>query len=104
MITIPTPATLLAITWSIIGFMLARAFKNIDHTIQETTGYKDLDPITQKFVAMLLDFLHHFWIGLLLMVYYPNTPEIYWFGYGLFIDDLPDLPARFKKYFGYLTG
>jgi len=38
------------------------------------------------------------------MVYFPSVPEAYWFGYGLFIDDLPDIPKRFVEFFAYLNG
>ena len=102
-ITIPSPQTLLQITWAIIGFMLARSFKKLDHTIKQTTKYDTMDPISQFLIGGTLDFFHHFWIGMLLMVYCNSSPEVYWFGYGLFIDDLPDIPTRFRKYFEYLT-
>ena len=101
-IQIPAPETLLQITWAVIGFMLARSFKKLDYTIKEATLYTTMDPISQFIVGGILDFFHHFWVGMLLMVYYNGSPEVYWFGYGLFIDDLPDLPTRFRKYFDYL--
>ena len=31
------------------------------------------------------------------MCYFPNIPELYWFGAGLLIDDLPDIPRRAKE-------
>ena len=99
-IQLPAPETLLQTTWVIIGFMFGRAFgKQLDQTIQETDWYKSLGLIWQKIVSSSLDFLHHFEIGLLLMVYFSHIPELYFFGMGLFIDDLPDIPARFKKWF-----
>ena len=101
-IQIPAPETLLQITWTIIGFILARSFKSVDHTIKESEWYKNLDEIGKFLVGGTLDFFHHFWIGMLLMVYYPHIEEVYYFGYGLFIDDLPDVPSRFRKYFDYL--
>jgi len=101
-IQIPAPETLLQITWTIIGFILARSFKNIDHTVKESRWYQTLDKVEQFVVGGLLDFLHHFWMGMILMVYYSHIPEVYWFGYGLFIDDLPDIPQRFREYFDYL--
>ena len=102
-IQIPAPETLLQITWAIIGFMLARSFKNLDYTIKDATLYTTMDPVSQFIVGGILDFFHHFWIGMLLMVYCNASQEVYWFGYGLFIDDLPDIPARFRKYFAYLS-
>ena len=32
---------------------------------------------------------HHWWIGALLMLYTTGIAELYWLGFGLFIDDLP---------------
>jgi len=101
-IQIPAPETLLQITWTLIGFMFARSFKNIDHFIKESEWYAALDKLGQFLVGGILDFFHHFWMGLLIMIYYPQPQECYWFGYGLFLDDLPDIPARFRKYFDYL--
>lgn len=106
-ISLPVPVTLLQITWAIIGFMFGRAFgKQLDHTIQETEWFKKQKLMAQWTVRAILDFMHHFWIGLLLMVYASLSPypsELYWFGYGLFIDDAPDIPSRFAKYFTYLS-
>jgi hypothetical protein len=49
----------------------------------------------QWFVIRVLDVTHHWWMGALLMMYIV-TPEIFWFGAGLFVDDLPDVPRRLK--------
>ena len=107
MLTLPVPTTLLTITWTIIGFMFGRAFgKRLDQTIKKTEWFKGLGLMGKKLVGASLDFLHHFWIGLLLMVYSNQliyTVEIYWFGYGLFLDDAPDIPPRFAKLFSYLA-
>ncbi len=43
-----------------------------------------------------LDVAHHWWIGALIMVYIA-VPELFWFGAGLFVDDLPDVPRRVKE-------
>lgn len=101
-VTLPAPETLFEITWLIVGFMFARSIaKPLDHYIMELEEVKKLRPVWSKLISMLLDFLHHFWIGLLLMVYNAPTTATYWFGYGLFVDDLPDLPPRFVKMFIY---
>ena len=102
-IQIPAPETLLQITWTIMGFMFARAFgKQFDQTIQGTDWWATASEIEQFIMGGILNFFHHFWIGLLLMVYCSASQEFYWFGYGLFIDDLPDIPNRFRRYFDYL--
>jgi len=105
-INIPLPETLLQITWCLIGFFAGRAGAKSDDTVKESKWFKDLCPWQQSTVSALLDFTHHFWIGLLLMTYSTGLiiecPEMYWFGTGLFIDDLPDIPARFARWFHYL--
>ena len=85
--------------------MFGRAFgKNLDHTIKETPWFKDLSPFWRTIVENLLNFTHHFQYGLIMMIYWTNITEVYWFGYGLVVDDGPDIPKRFIKYFGYITG
>lgn len=113
-VQIPFPTTLIHLTWACIGFMFARAFgKQIDQDIQNGDWFKSLPPAWQSIVKRLLDFLHHFYIGLLLMISYKIdevffwgvTPvSLYWFGWGLFIDDIPDIPQRLLRYFEYLNG
>jgi hypothetical protein len=96
--------------------MFARAFaKKLDQSIKVSPTFKSWSPEMQFIIAGLLNFMHHLWIGLLIMLTYAQnyTYLIYvpggvlpiapfWFGYGLFIDDMPDVPNRFKKYFEYL--
>jgi hypothetical protein len=101
-IELPLPQTLLEVTWFLIGFFAGRAGAQCDHKVKETEWYNGLCPMQKYLVDALLDFTHHFWIGLLLMVYAVN-PEMYWFGMGLFVDDMPDIPSRFRKWFGYLA-
>jgi len=31
------------------------------------------------------------------MMIYSNCPETYWFGAGILVDDLPDIPRRVKE-------
>jgi len=104
----PTPENLVEATWLIIGFLAGRCFgKQFDHMVQQTSWYKKQGMLAKWFIKALLNFTHHFWIGLLLMCYADRLPflstEIYWFGYGLFLDDLPDIPSRFRKYFRVIT-
>jgi len=108
MITIPAPGSILEITWLLIGISFARGFgKKLDQGIQASDWFKKLPGWQSAFLSRLLDCLHHFWMGLLLMTYaalVPFSNEIFWFGTGLFLDDLPDVPARFKNLFQYLGG
>ncbi len=110
-LTLPVPGSLLQVTWLIIGFMFGRAFaKSLDQTVQATEAFKRQGKFVQTLIKNALNFLHHFWMGLLLIVYAAqiggqlrlDADIVAFFGLGLFIDDLPDVPARFKKYFAAL--
>jgi len=99
-ITVP----LMQATWFIIGVTFGRGFgKKLDQGIVASKWFKKRNPIVQGLLKRILDVTHHFWVGLLLMLYIP-MPEIYWFGAGLFVDDLPDVPRRYRKMFGFLEG
>ena len=76
-IQIPTPETLLQLTWAIMGFMFARAFgKQFDQVIHGTDWWATASDIEKFIVGGILNFFHHFWIGLLLMVYCPASRGI----------------------------
>lgn len=106
-INVPVPPTLLAMCWFLIGINFGRSFgKQLDQDIQGSDWYKNLHPNARWILKRVLDFTHHWWIGLLLVVYsYRITwswwilraEEIYWFGWGLFVDDLPDVPRRYPQ-------
>ena len=105
------PTNLEQLTWFLIGFTLARAFgKQCDQTIKSTDWFKRRSKVAKWLIASLLDFLHHFWIGLLLMTYAQQianaigiSPDaVFWFGYGVLVDDLPDIPRRYRRWFAYL--
>jgi hypothetical protein len=97
-----------------MGIMFGRCFgKEMDQTIQKTEWFKSLNNPSKWLVKRILDFTHHWWIGGLLMILAPQIGthfadpalglSIYWFGAGLFIDDLPDLPPRLQEMLrGYL--
>lgn len=92
--------TLIQITGFSIGLYLARAFgKQADQDIQKGGWFKKLSKTKQNLTRRLLDFLHHFYVGWIIMIV--TTPEnvLYWFGYGIFVDDIPDIPRRFQRYF-----
>lgn len=100
MIEVPIPETLIQITWFLIGLLFARSFgKKLDNEIKKTEWYKGQATLPKWLIAHTLDFLHHFWMGLLLMVYFSEYPEIFWFGAGLLVDDIPDIPARYQNLF-----
>lgn len=110
-ISIPTPQTLEQATWFVIGFLFARAFgKKLDYELQDTEWFKKQHGLVQWIIKRSLDFLHHFWIGLLIVLYaeqlvgfigLADPAPLIWFAYGLILDDLPDIPARFQAYFKY---
>jgi hypothetical protein len=115
LIEIPSPSTIEEILWFGIGLTFARAFAESDHALQNTEWFKTLESSIAKYlVKSFMDAFHHWWIGGILIVYnvqistfIPSgffiTPLIvYWVGWGILIDDLPDLPPRIKKYFKYI--
>jgi len=105
MIQVPWPGTWFQWTWALIGFFFARAFgKKLDQDIQNGEWFKNLTALERNIIARLLDATHHLWMGMLLMLYFTQADPGFWVGWGWFIDDLPDLPKRFAKYFSYLNG
>jgi len=98
-ITIPVPTSFCDWVWFGIGFCFARGFgKRLDQEIQASRWFRRRGKLTRWILRRLLDFLHHWWIGALLMCYAPCS-EVFWFGCGMFLDDLPDIPRRIKEYF-----
>jgi len=112
----PVPATFEELLWLGIGLTFARAFAESDYALQETEWFKNLSSgLARWIVKAFMDFFHHWWMGGLLIVYSIEianlaafrvgvalTPTIvYWVGWGILLDDIPDLPSRLKKYFGY---
>ena len=103
-ITIPIPPDFLSWLWFALGINFGRAFgKHLDQQIQRTEWFKKKSKFLRWLIKRLLDAIHHWWIGALLMCYFPYSPEIYWFGAGLFIDDLPDIPRRAKRILAEIT-
>ena len=91
---IPSPETLLQFAWLAMGITLGRGFKGFDQDFQQSDWFKKLNCCHQKAVKTTLDVTHHWWMGILMVLYTP-WEETIWFGWGLIIDDLPDVPARF---------
>ena len=97
-ITIPLPPNFLCWVWFAIGINFGRAFgKRLDQEIQASEWFRGKSKVARWVLKRLLDAIHHWWIGALLMCYFPQVPEIYWFGAGLFVDDLPDIPKRARE-------
>jgi len=94
---IPVPTTFLEWVFFALGINFGRAFgKRLDLEIQSTQWFRKKPVWLRWILKRLLDAIHHWYIGALLMIYFPNVPELYWFGTGLFVDDLPDIPRRAK--------
>ena len=97
------PTSFEALVWWGIGGGLARSFgKQLDQDIQEGAWFAEQSPWVQNLVKRLLNFLHHWWGGALIMLYGPTylpqwPVQVYWFGAGIFVDDLPDLYVRVKE-------
>lgn len=99
------PGNSVELGWWAIGGGFARAFgKQLDYDIQQSPWFTGADPFTRNFTKRLLDFTHHWWLGWILMEYIsptvPFTVELYWFGAGVLVDDLPDLVLRVKEMVG----
>jgi len=93
------PVTFEQFVWLGIGLCFARGFgKRFDEDIKNSEWFKKLNGWKRWIVERLLDFTHHWWVGALLMLYSPY-PQLYWFGVGIFLDDIPDIPRRLRKYF-----
>ena len=87
---LPVPATLFEITWTLIGVQFGNTFSKVgnnggmDEYIKEHGKFKGF---AKYIVENTLNFLHHWEIGLILIIYPMPYMEIKWFGLGLLIDD-----------------
>jgi len=98
---LPVPKSLFDLAWAIIGWHLGKTFSNLDEellkTIPDSQWYK-------RVIYRILYFIHHYWVGLLLIVYCGYILEVnncwdavfgyfgairalLWLGYGLFVED-----------------
>lgn len=102
-ITVPVPETLLATFWFLLAVSLGQSFKDVDYELQSTDWFVAQGAFVQWLIKSLLDFTHHWWMGLFMVVYADNLVYIFggnfdvylWFGWGLFADDIPDVPRRY---------
>jgi len=97
---LPVPQNIFQLLWAAIGWQAGAAFgKSLDEDIlRRVRKHKWLRKF-YPFIARVLHFIHHWWIGGLIVIYfgavqyYPNMPhfycpELFWFGIGLAIQDL----------------
>jgi hypothetical protein len=102
-LVIPEPNSLLALFWFLLAISAGQSFKDADQQIQGTEWFNNLPGFWQWLVKSLLDFTHHWWMGLFMVVYayelvylFGGSVDVWtWFGWGLFADDLPDVPRRY---------
>ena len=82
----------------------------MDEAIENTeVWHKKFGLTLQWFLNRLLHFVHHWWIGMLFVLYCGTTsyylgmplipsPELYWIGFGMFVEDaLYHTSASFKN-------
>lgn len=109
---LPVPKTLFEFTFTLIGWQLGSAMSKIDKVGLDEAILKNLKwkGLAKWLLERMLHFFHHYWIGLLLLVFtVPNNwPDplwmqgaLYWFGYGLTVEDaqyhLRDTIKKVKK-------
>ena len=107
----PPPPTVEAFAWFLFTLYFTRAFcKELDQSIQATDWFRELPSGYQWILKRLLDLLHHWYIGLFIMIYAERITQhipldsvtIFWIGFAVLIDDVPDMPPRLREIFsGY---
>lgn len=104
-ITIPTPETLIAITYFLLGITFGSNIgKRLDQSIKYSDWFKSQDPVVQWVLEKVLDITHHWWVGLLMVIHMAplytgdQYQMIYWFGWGLFADDAKDVQHLLDRY------
>ena len=109
LLDIPVPTVNLEIVWLLIGMSFARSFgKKLDWSIQQSTFFNDRGSIGKWILGRIMDFTHHWWMGAIMWLYAPLIvktffwptllQEVYWFGVGIFIDDLRDFKHVLARY------
>jgi len=85
------------------GYWISRSFKHFDRELQKTRWFKRRSDFAKWFLKQLLNCFHHFQIGILLIIlsfYLPDLWKLFFFNFGLalILDDLKDIPPRFRKH------
>jgi len=96
-----TPASTEMLLWELLAFSSSLLFfKELDYDLQQTEWFKAYAEDTSvkgifmyRLVKVLLDGLHHWWMGLGLILYAPIV-HLQWIGAGLLVADLPDFKRR----------
>jgi TRAP-type mannitol/chloroaromatic compound transport system permease small subunit len=83
--------------------MIGREGARIDWIVKQDPWYLNLSTTRRAIIDMILNMMHHWWMGLLLVLYTPWV-ETQWFGWGLASNDIPDIPTRIVVKYGYLVG
>ena len=82
--------------WLMIGATFGRGFgKRLDQDIQASEWFKCKPYWMRWILKRILDVTHHWWIGAIIGLY-AAYPQAQAFGWGLFLDDLPDLYKRLR--------
>jgi len=98
------PQTIEQLLWLLLSFSTSLTFfKELDHELQETEPFKKLAEdksligiLKYRASKVALDLLHHWYIGLGLIIY-SNTPILQWIGGGLLVADIPDFIGRVEN-------
>ena len=97
-----------AFFWFLLAAYLARVLaKPLDHEIQTTDWFIKQHFIIQWLIKRLLDLFHHWYIGWAICVYPEylsafvpfSAEEVYWIGFAILLNDLPELPTRIREAF-----
>jgi len=110
---LPEPSDV-ATFWFVFTLFFTRGFcKGFDQFIQTTTWFENLSYEEAWIAKQALNLLHHWYIGWFIWVHaeiiaaHPACPfkdwvVVYYIGFAILLDDLPDIPPRLRKIFeGY---
>ena len=105
----PEPTQVAFFLFVFAGYIARVLFKGGDHFVQDTEWFKKQPEANQWIIKRLLDLFHHWYVGWAIMVYAPDIAKIgwmplsrvdvYWVGFAILLDDLPDLPPRLRSAF-----
>jgi len=104
---LPVPEIPVEVVFLLLGSQFGRSFgKQLDEAIKYSPWFEALklssllqDQITVFLLPRLLDFLHHGWIGALIMIQYPAPSWLFWFSFDLMLDDCKDIPRQIQEFF-----
>jgi len=103
MFEIPIPQTYFEFLWIGIGLQLGLAYGDrLDEEIKNSKWFASIPNPLNGFLIRTLKFMHHWILGLILVVYCNQIPSFsifealsyYWLGFGLFMGDALDYPLK----------